>query len=135
MNKIALPATEFTPSVTMDHINFKFEIKGESSPEDARQFYSPLIKWVDDFGKYLLFLNDNSPGKKKETLVFTFHLDYVTSSSLKNIYDLLKKIESLQDYVHEVKIYWIYDAEDEDMKDNGLEFAKMLKMPFDVAGA
>jgi hypothetical protein len=135
MNAISLEATEFTPRVVLDHVNYIFEIIGESSPEDARQFYTPLIKWVDDFGKYLHFLNANSPKASGRDITFVFHLDYVTSSSLKNIYDLLQKIESLKAYSDKLKIKWVYDADDEDMQDNGQEFSKMLKIPFEIQSA
>jgi hypothetical protein len=135
MNKIALVATEFTPHILLDHNTFTFEIKGESSPEDAKQFYSPIIKWIDDFGKYLHFLYESNPELVKRDLVFHFHLDYVTSSSLKNIYDLLLKIETLKIYTDNLLIKWMFDEGDDDMKDNGLEFSKMLKIPFEILSA
>jgi hypothetical protein len=135
MNPIVLDQTEFTPKVVLDHVNFKFEIAGESSPEDARQFYAPLIKWIDDFGKYLHFLYSNNAASTRKPLVFSFHFDYVTSSSLKNIYDLLVKIEKLKEYTDQLTIRWVYDAEDEDMEDNGHEFSKMLQIPFEVVSA
>ena len=135
MNKITLEATECTPKVLLDHIDFKFEIKGESSPEDAKQFYSPFLKWIDDFGNYLHFLYTSNPGTKKRDITFEFHMDYVTSSSLKNIYDMLVKIESLRPHTDNLKVKWIYDKGDEDMQDNGLEFSKMLKVPFEVVSA
>jgi hypothetical protein len=132
MNKILLEATEFTPNVSFDHIDFVFELKGESSPEDARAFYTPLIKWVDDFAKYLHFLYSGNPASAKKPIHFVFHLDYVTSSSLKNIYTLLLQIDLLTAYSSDLKIKWIYDKGDEDMQDNGLEFSKMVKTPFDI---
>jgi hypothetical protein len=135
MNAISLERTEFTPRVNFDHVNFKFEIEGESSPEDARHFYAPLLKWIEDFGSYLHFLYSDSPTATKRDIVFTFHLDYVTSSSLKNLYDLLVKIESLKSYTDHLLIRWVHDADDEDMEDNGREFSKMLKIPFEVLGA
>jgi hypothetical protein len=135
MNKISLEATDFTPRILLDHITFTFEIIGESSPEDAKQFYSPVIKWIDDFGKYLHFLYQSNPALVKKDLTFHFHLDYVTSSSLKNIYDLLLKIETLKAYTNNLKIKWMYDEGDDDMKDNGVEFSKMLKMPFEIVSA
>jgi hypothetical protein len=135
MNALALEATEFTPKVVLDHVNYLFEIKGESSPEDARQFYSPLIKWVEDFGNYLHYLNSKSEKSAQREVCFQFHLDYVTSSSLKNIYDLLQKIEALRTYSDKLKVKWVYDADDEDMQDNGQEFSKMLKVPFEIVSA
>jgi hypothetical protein len=135
MNKILLEATEFTPHVSFDHIDFVFEIKGESSPEDARAFYAPLIKWVDDFAKYLHFLYASSPLSPRKPIHFVIHMDYVTSSSLKNIYTLLLQIDLLKAYTSDLKVKWIYDKGDEDMQDNGIEFSKMVKTPFEILSA
>jgi hypothetical protein len=135
MNKLSLEATDFTPHILFDHIEFRFELKGESSPEDAKQFYAPVIKWIDDFGKYLHFLYESQPTLNKRELIFHVHLDYVTSSSLKNIYDLLLRIETLKAYTKKLLIDWKYDEGDEDMRDNGEEFSKMLKMPFEISAA
>jgi hypothetical protein len=132
MNKIALEATEFTPLVIFDHVDFRFEIKGESTPEDARLFYGPLIKWIEDFGNYLHFLHLSTPSMKKKKMDFRVHLEYVSSSSLKNLFDLLLKIETLKPYSESIKIIWVADAGDEDMEENGLEFSKMVKIPFEL---
>ncbi|MFI5150505.1 MAG: hypothetical protein ACHQRM_12280 [Bacteroidia bacterium] len=60
--QILADLNEFTPKIILDHVNYNFEVKGESSK-------------------------------------------------------------------------WIYDADDEDMQDNGQEFSKMLKVPFDIVSA
>ncbi len=135
MNKISLEATEFSPRVIFDHIDFVFKIEGESSPEDARSFYAPLIKWVDDFSLYLHFLYSSKPDTVKKDIVFLFHLNYVTSSSLKNIYTLLLKIDLLKAYAAQLSIKWMFDKGDEDMQDNGIEFSKMVRTPFEILSA
>lgn len=135
MNKIALPATDSTPGITLDPVSFIFEIKGESSPEDARKFYQPLIQWVDDYGKHLHFVCNDYPEMKNKELIFTFHLNYVTSSSLKNIYDFLQHLQQLTAYTKNLKVQWIYDKGDDDMEENGKEFSAMIKIPFIIKSA
>ncbi|MFI5141853.1 MAG: SiaC family regulatory phosphoprotein, partial [Bacteroidia bacterium] len=81
MNKLILEATDSTPSVILDHLENKFEITGEASPEDSKFFYSALFTWLDQYKNYLYFLNNESNTKKD--LVFTFHLNYVSSSAIK----------------------------------------------------
>ena len=48
MDPILLNATPTTPHVTMDPVNNKFEISGESRPENASKFYSNIITWFEN---------------------------------------------------------------------------------------
>ena len=133
MNKLILAATETTPQVTLDHLQNKFEIMGESCPEDSKKFYNPIFEWMEEYKKYLYFMNDQSGVKKN--LVFIFHLSYVSSSALKYTYNLLQKIEELKPLCESVTIKWLYDKDDVDMEENGTEFSTMVNLSFSVEQA
>jgi len=130
MNKLTIEPTEFTPKVILDHTQLKFEITGELSPENAKDFFAPILAWFDDFYNYLYYIN-SLEGSKKE-MDFVIHVDYFTSSALKCLYDVFKKTVTLKPYLKDLKITWLYDNEDLDMKENGEEFATMLDIPFVV---
>ena len=133
MNKLILNATETTPQITLDHLQNKFEVIGESCPEDSKSFYTPIFEWIEEYKKYLYFVNDQSKAKKK--LVFTFHLSYVSSSALKYTYNLLQKLEDLKSLSETLTIKWLYDKDDIDMEENGNEFSTMVQIPFIVEQA
>jgi hypothetical protein len=133
MNKLILAATDTTPQVTLDHLLNKFEIIGESSPEDSKQFYSSLFSWIEEYKNYLYFINEQSSTKKN--LVFTFHLSYVSSSALKYTYNFLQKIEELKPLCESITIKWLYDKDDTDMEENGNEFSTMVNLPFTIEQA
>jgi hypothetical protein len=42
------------------------------------------------------------------------------------------KIEALKPHTDNLLVKWLYDKGDEDMQDNGIEFSKMVKIPFEV---
>ncbi|MHB8261950.1 MAG: DUF1987 domain-containing protein [Bacteroidia bacterium] len=133
MNNLVLAATDTTPKITLDHLQNKFEIIGESCPENAKQFYAVMLSWLEDYKEYLHFMNDQSNTKKN--LIFTIHLSYVSSSALKNTYDFLQKIETLKPLCESITIRWLYDKDDEDMEDNGNEFSTMVNIPFSIEQA
>ncbi len=128
MNALILDATEYTPLVILDPTNNRFEITGESSPEDSVQFYSLLGKWFKEFMDQAE-LSGNSPGAKEITLAF--QLSYITSSSLRSIYDLLSHVNARKTESQLVKVKWVHDREDEDIANSGLQLSRMLKLPFE----
>lgn len=135
MNAIKIDATENTPKVILDHINYNFELAGEASPEDAKKFFNPLLAWIDDFYNHVFYIKSQNPTGKVKPINFEIHIDYITSSSLKCLYDLLKKITKLKEITPDLKITWLYDEGDDDMKENGEEFASMIELPFDIKEA
>jgi hypothetical protein len=127
MNTLKIEATEFSPSVFLSSESQKFEIAGESRPENTQKFYTPIIEWLDQY-KQVLYWEKNNYGESKK-IVFDFKFDYFNSSSAKYIMDILYQLESYYADGYKPIINWYYDAEDEDMKDAGEEFSKLIKVP------
>ena len=48
MDKLKIEPTTFTPEVTFDVEKRVFEISGESRPQDSREFYGPIITWLNE---------------------------------------------------------------------------------------
>ena len=49
MDKLSLPATAATPAVDFDAATGVLAISGESYPENAFEFYKPLLGWTATF--------------------------------------------------------------------------------------
>lgn len=133
MYKLVIEQTDRTPHVSFDHLLLRFEIKGEISPEYAKDFFAPLFSWFDEFYNHLQYADALATVKKDMNLVV--HIDYITSSSLKCLYDLFKQTIRLKPYFKSVTVTWLYDPGDDDMKDNGEEFATMLDLGFEIRPA
>ncbi|MBN8704142.1 MAG: DUF1987 domain-containing protein [Bacteroidetes bacterium] len=121
MDALRLDSTEFTPKVIFDPAGGKFEISGESRPENSGKFYEPLINWLDQY-------KNNA---KSGSINFEFRFEYFNSSSAKYILDILKHINTINQNGCKVKIKWSFDALDEDMKESGEEFSKLIDVPFE----
>jgi hypothetical protein len=118
MDRLFSEASIDSPSILFDGDLGLIEIKGKSLPEDAIVCYSPLQKLVKEYIK--------SP-KSKTTI--NIKLEYLNSSSAKKILEIFTFFEDLPLQDYPVEINWFYNAEDEDMQDEGEEFRRMTSIP------
>ncbi len=125
MQALNIEATENSPKIVLDPSAGKFEISGESRPEDVRKFYEPILEWIEQYGKEL-----SSAGQTD--LQFDFIFEYFNSSSAKYIMDIMSKINDIQvnNSNVNVQIRWHYEEMDEDMQEAGEEFQNITEIPF-----
>ena len=119
MEPLIIIEGQSTPKIVLDKANEKFEISGNSLPEDVLGFYSPIFNWFEEYIK--------QPNRKTELHI---KLMYFNSSSSKAILDILNILEEAVVKGFGVEIFWYYLEIDEDMLSTGKEFEGMLKLPF-----
>ncbi|MBO4244017.1 MAG: SiaC family regulatory phosphoprotein, partial [Bacteroidales bacterium] len=61
-----------------------------------------------------------------------FNLDYYNSSTSRIIVKLLIETEKIHNKTSNVHILWFYRANDEVMKNRGLELKSVVNLPFDM---
>ena len=49
MEKLIIEPTLNSPSVILDPADNRFEFSGESRPENVRNFYMPVLEWLEKF--------------------------------------------------------------------------------------
>lgn len=125
MDSLIIEATEDSPKVVFDTTTNRFTISGESRPENAGKFYTPVINWIVKYQEEL------APRKNDTVLVFVFRLDYFNSTSAKYIMDILLVLKKFVDEGFNVKVEWHYDKRDDDMLDAGNEFSDTIDLKFD----
>ncbi len=108
-----------TPSVRFNAEKGIIEIKGRSIPENAIEFYKPMVDWLDEYSR----------NPAKETVV-NFQLEYFNTSSSKCILDLFKKLEAIHKESRSVIINWYYEEDDEDMLEAGEDYESIIRIPF-----
>ena len=119
MDNLLVEATDITPRVEFNKHKNIFRIEGKSLPEDVKNFYTPLIYWLESYS-----LQPNA-----ETIL---HLDfeYFNSSSSKMILILLNKIRDIHKKGFHVQVNWLYPPHDAEIEEAGEEFAELLNIPF-----
>ncbi len=125
MNTLLIEPTDFSPKILLDPINNIFELSGESRPENTSKFYVPIIEWLVQYQGVLFFEKDK--GGQMPVKTFEFKLDYFNSTSAKFIMDVLMQLDKMAQDNYPIKAKWYFDKRDEDMKESGEEFSKLLK--------
>jgi hypothetical protein len=119
MDPIYIEKSKTTPKVILDKNKEIFHFEGRSLPENAVNFYEPIINWITEY------LENPNP-----TTVLTFELDYFNSSSSKVIFQIIQLLEPLLDKGFDAKVNWRYHEEDEDTLESGQTYANLIDVPF-----
>lgn len=114
-NKLIIKKTEETPAIIFNPIRNVFQFVGTSWPENAKEFYDPIIAWIQDY-----FNN-----KPNEYTTFNFMLEYFNTASSKQIARILSLLKS-ESLKHNVNIHWHFEKEDFDINKEGRRFAEIL---------
>ncbi len=112
--------TEDTPTIIFDPNSNIFEFSGRSMPENAVEFYVPVLNFIEGYGK-----NPN-----QETVV-AFKFEYFNTSSAKVIMDILSGFEKILHAGKSVIVKWHYMEDDEDMLEAGEGYAGIVEIPFE----
>jgi hypothetical protein len=110
----------YLPGIILDKESGKFEISGKTCPEDAIEFYDPVLKWLDEYAKDPL----------NET-IFDFRLTYFNTVSSKIIMMIMIRLEELAEEDNKVKVRWFYPEDDEDLEEAGHDFEDMVELSFE----
>ncbi|MFN8775473.1 MAG: DUF1987 domain-containing protein [Flavobacteriales bacterium] len=121
LQPIELKATEDTPEVRFSAADGLLVISGRSLPENAWQFYQPLIDWTRAY----------CAASAQETLL-ELKLDYFNSSSGRFLFELLTILENRAGDKSKVQVNWHVDHDDELMIEKGQELKGLLEIPFRI---
>ncbi len=121
MEKMEIKETKSSPAVILDPASGLFEMRGTSFLDNAHEFYTPVIDWIKDYSK--------SPSKSTK---FIFDLSYINTSSQRMVFDILKYLNQLHKNNHTVSVEWLYDENDDDLKDVGTDLLSFMEFPYKV---
>lgn len=129
MQRFYIEPTSISPEIDFSIENNSFLIKGNSSPEDVRALYYPVIEWIRIFidevieGEYPQFTQSNP-------LKFRVDLEYFNSSSAKFLYDIFIELKRLIASGKAVVVEWVFEEEDIDQKEAGYDIALLAGIEF-----
>ncbi len=108
MESLIIEGKPDTPSVQFLPEGFA-SIGGRSLPENANEFYNPLVEWVRNYAQ--------ETGKE---LRFEVRFNYFNTASSKMILEIFEVLPKGS------VIEWYYPQDDEDMQDAGEGFEALL---------
>lgn len=127
MKELNIESTTHSPKVTFESSTLRFEISGESRPENASVFYKPILEWLKDLEA---ILSEDSE-QVKTPIEFNFIFEYFNSTSAKFILDFCKKLGQLHSQGKQIIVNWHYEEDDADMLEVGQEMSRMSNIPFE----
>jgi hypothetical protein len=110
MENLFIEGSESLPTVEFN-INGLLKITGRALPENAYNFFSPLITWVKEFSF--------------DDLNIEINLEYFNTAVSKQLYDLLKTIEANTRY-KKINLKWFYEDGDDEILEAGEIYEDLL---------
>jgi hypothetical protein len=118
MQDFILESTKNSPRIHLDYAKGVISLVGSSTMEDSIKFYEPILAWVAEYIQ-----------NPKNTTV-NFDLEYFNTSSSKILLMIFKRLTDIKNAGFNLTVNWIYDEDDEDVKDTGQHFSKLTTIPF-----
>jgi len=119
MDNLSLPASGATPAVDFDASTGVLVLSGESYPENAFEFFRPLLAWVHAF-------LEHSTGPATAEIA----LSYLNTSSIKSVMDLLDLLEAAHRDGRQVSVRWSYHKDNDRALEMIEEFKEEVTLPF-----
>ncbi|RCL73121.1 MAG: DUF1987 domain-containing protein [Flavobacteriales bacterium] len=114
-----------TASANSPFVHFRktgeMEMSGKIILDHNAEFWSQLFSWIDDYKNVLT---------SKTTV--NLQIDYLNTSSLKELNKFLILIASLKSENSELNIFWHYNESDIYMKEIGFELSKQSGFNFQM---
>lgn len=110
---LVIEKTTKTPLVYFDNKNGLLEISGRSIPENSIDFYTPLV--------------DELTNHKENNIVVNIKLEYLNTSSLKQVLNLLKTNDDKF-----LEVNWFYEEDDDDMIDEAENIRSLINSPVNL---
>jgi hypothetical protein len=119
MDILKINGRKDTPYVCFDEETGIFEISGRSLPEDAIKFYSPILKWIEEYVRSPRVVN---------TLNFKFM--YINTASSKKVIEIISLFVKHISPPKQLNINWYYKRDDEEQREEGEDYSEMVNYPF-----
>ncbi|HZM13922.1 MAG TPA: DUF1987 domain-containing protein [Bacteroidales bacterium] len=108
------------PRITYDTDEDVLNVTGRSIAERPEVVYSPLEEWIKT---HLSRFN------KLRMVIF---LEYINSGSSKALRDILRMVSSYQSPHYKIRITWLYEEDDEAMRELGEHYRDAAGVSMDV---
>lgn len=120
MENIVIEGTSTTPAVKFFPKLGKFELSGRSIPENAAEFFKPLLDSLEQY----------TAGEAISPTQLDIRLEYYNTASSRCLLDIFKRMDILKKNGIEVIINWHFEEDDDDMRDAGEYYQTLVSINF-----
>jgi hypothetical protein len=116
MDNFYIEATATSPEIDFRFDQNLLSMKGESYPENAAAFYSPVVQQLRDY----------LGAREGQTITANIALAYFNSSSTKMLFSIFDALDQAAEAGNTIEVNWYHEEEDETI----FEFGEELKADF-----
>lgn len=106
-----------TAKVSFDSNQGILEFSGISIPENADAFFQPVYNWLEKLQVI-----------HKSDVTVRINLTYFNTSSVRHLLIILKTL--ITGFPDRIRIEWIYESDDEEIRERGEQLSEVVKFPF-----
>lgn len=117
MIELNITPTLRTAEVSFDTARGILEFSGISIPENADAFFQPVYTWLEKIQPV-----------HKGALTVRINLTYFNTSSVRHLLIILKAL--ITAFRDRIKVEWVYEADDEEIRERGEQLSDVVKFPF-----
>ena len=117
---LIIPATTKSPEISMSATG-TIRISGRCIPYEPDEFFAPLFEWTEEYCR-----------EPAEETVIEASLEYINGTNQGKLFRLLTKLKEVTSTGRKMAINFTYEADDDQMRDLGLYWADMLKIPVNM---
>lgn len=118
MDNLIIKGSQTTPLIRF-LTNGKMTIMGRCIMENPDELFKKLVDWVNDYRE--------APA---EETILTCRLEYINSASVKHFLHFLKALKKSL-YASKLKVQWVYEEDDEIMREAGESLQSLADIPFE----
>jgi hypothetical protein len=122
-----IESSKFTPGIILDPTHMVLEFYGFSLPENAIDFYKPIINWLIELKTEI-----EKDQKNSKEINIIFKLVYYNSASLRQLVNIFQVFGEMHQQGLPIHIVWQYDSEDPQMADAGKELGDITHVPVNI---
>lgn len=120
ISDLFIPATTKTPEISMSATGI-LRISGRCIPYEPDEFFAPLFEWAEGYCR-----------QPAEETVIEASLEYINGTNQGKLFRLLTKLKEVTSTGKKMAINFTYETDDDQMRDLGLYWAEILKMPVNM---
>ena len=120
ISDLFIQATTKSPEISMSATGV-IRISGRFIPYEPDEFFAPLFEWVESYCR-----------EPAEETVIEASIEYINGTNHGKLYRLLMKLKEVTLAGKKMTINCTYEADDDQMRDLGLHWADLLKMPVNL---
>jgi len=120
MENLEIAGTPKTPTILLNGEDGTMLLEGRSNPENARDFFQPVMDWLEEYLKH--------PAERTDLKI---NLELFNTSSSKYLMEILRKIRFLADNEHPFNVTWLYEEDDLEMLDTAEAYEMMTGLRFE----